>query len=313
MSDKTYLSIIVPVYNEEDNIDLLCEKLVTVAKSIDKTYEIICINDGSQDASLAKLKTQQQINHNIKVIDFVRNYGQTAAIMAGIDKSVGEVIITIDADLQNDPADIPKILAKLDEGYSVVSGWRKNRKDSPIKRNLISRIANFIISKVSGVKLRDYGCTLKAYRRSITRGVKLYGEMHRFIPIYASWQGAKVTEIPVNHFPRLHGKSNYGLERIFKVILDLILVKFMDKYFTKPIYIFGGFGIFSMALSGLSGIAVIYLKYIGISMIKTPLPLLCVMTFITGFMSLLMGILAEMLVRTYYESQQRNIYLTNDD
>ena len=313
MSDITYLSIIVPVYNEEDNIDLLCEKLVTVAKDIKKSYEIICVNDGSKDSSLEKLKLQKQNNPNIKIVDFVRNYGQTAAIMAGIDNSVGEIIITIDADLQNDPADIPKLLEKLDEGYSVVSGWRKNRKDSPIKRNLISRVANFIISKVSGVKLRDYGCTLKAYKRSIIRGVKLYGEMHRFIPIYASWQGAKVTEIPVNHFARIHGKSNYGLERIFKVILDLILVKFMDKYFTKPIYIFGGFGIFSMALSGLSGIAVIYLKYIGISMIKTPLPLLCVMTFITGFMSLLMGILAEMLVRTYYESQKRNIYLTNND
>jgi len=233
--------------------------------------------------------------------------------MAGIDHASGEIIVAIDADLQNDPDDIPALLDKLDEGFDVVSGWRKQRQDAPIRRNLVSRIANLLISRISGVPLNDYGCTLKAYRKDVIKGVRLYGEMHRFIPIYAAWQGAKVTELPVRHHPRQFGKSKYGLERIIKVVLDLMVVKFLDRHFVKPIYIFGGFAVFSFALSGLAAIYMIYLKFAeGLSMILTPLPLLSAMGFLVGVMSLLMGLLAEMLVRIYFEAQNRAPYLVRD-
>jgi dolichol-phosphate mannosyltransferase len=258
---------------------------------------------------LQRLRAASTNIPQLKVIDFRRNYGQTAAIMAGIDYASGEIIITIDADLQNDPADIPILLAKLDEGFDVVSGWRHLRKDQALRRNFPSRIANKTISWISGIHLKDYGCTLKAYRRDVLKDVRLYGEMHRFIPIYASWMGARTTEIPVRHHPRRFGSSKYGLERIAKVILDLMVVKFLDRNFVKPIYVFGGFGLFTLALSFLSAAAMFYLKYIkGLSMILTPLPLLTALTFLVGFMSLLMGLLAEMLARTYFESQGRSAY-----
>jgi dolichol-phosphate mannosyltransferase len=245
----------------------------------------------------------------LKLVDLSRNYGQTAAIMAGIDHAVGEIVITIDADLQNDPEDIPALLAKLNEGYDVVSGWRQDRKDKAIRRNLMSRLANRLISWISGVPLHDYGCTLKAYRREILNGVRLYGEMHRFIPIYASYSGAKITEIPVRHHPRQIGQSKYGIERVFKVVLDLIVVKFLDRHFVKPIYVFGGFGLFSFILCCISTLYMLYLKFIeGLSFILTPLPLISAMTFLVGFLSVLMGLLAEMIVRTYFESQQRTAY-----
>jgi glycosyltransferase involved in cell wall biosynthesis len=229
--------------------------------------------------------------------------------MAGIDNAAGEIIVTIDADLQNDPEDIPLLLAKLDEGFDVVSGWRKDRKDAPIRRNFVSRIANVIISWISGVRLKDYGCTLKAYRKDVLKDVRLYGEMHRFIPIYASWMGARTTELPVRHRPRQFGSSKYGLNRIAKVLLDLIVVKFLDRNFVKPIYVFGGFGLVVLSCSVVFGIIMLYLKiFEGVSMILTPLPLLTALTFLVGFMSLLMGLLAEMLVRTYFESQGRSAY-----
>jgi len=229
--------------------------------------------------------------------------------MAGIDHASGDIIVSIDADLQNDAHDIPALLAKLDEGFDVVSGWRKDRQDEAFRRNFLSRIANGVISSISGVRLHDYGCTLKAYRSDVVKDVRLYGEMHRFIPIYASWMGAKVVDMPVRHYPRRHGHSNYGLERIVKVILDLIVVKFLDRYMVKPIYVFGGFGILSLVFGAVSFMAMIVLKIVdNISMISTPLPLVTVMAVMTGISSILMGLLAEMLVRTYFESQQRTNY-----
>ncbi len=306
----TKLSIIAPIYNEEDNVKPLCERLFEVLKDLGHTFEIIMVNDGSTDTSMDKLTEQSALRPELKVVDLRRNYGQTAAMMAGIDHANGEIIIPIDGDLQNDPADIPRLLEKLDEGYDVVSGWRRDRKDAAIRRNFVSRVANRIISLVSGVHLHDYGCSLKAYRREVVKDVKLYGEMHRFIPIYATWLGARVTEIPVTHHPRIHGTSKYGLNRIFKVVLDIIVIRFLDRYFTKPIHLFGGFGILSILISILSGMYMIYLKiFEGIAMILTPLPLLTVITLLIGIMSILMGLLAEMIVRTYFESQQKSTYL----
>jgi len=245
-----------------------------------------------------------------EIIHFRRNYGQTAAMMAGIDYASGDVIIPIDADLQNDPEDIPKLLAKLDEGYDVCSGWRQNRKDNALRRNLPSRIANWIISKISGVHLHDYGCSLKAYNKDIIKEIKLYGEMHRFIPIYASWYGAKVTEIPVAHYPRKFGQSKYGLERVVKVMLDLAVVKFLDRYAQKPMYVFGGIGMLSLLLSGLAAVWALYLKFFdNTSLVQTPLPLMFVFTALTGVICLLMGLLAELVMRTYHESQKKDVYL----
>jgi len=306
---KEMISVIIPIYGEENNIDPLFGALLPVLKGLRRDFEIIAVNDGSRDSSMQRLRAASVHIPELRVIDFRRNYGQTAAIMAGIDFACGEIIIPIDADLQNDPGDIPTLLAKLDEGFDVVSGWRQDRKDKAFRRNLVSRIANKIISWISGVHLKDYGCTLKAYRSDVLKDVRLYGEMHRFIPIYASWMGARTTEIPVHHHPRKFGNSKYGLERIMKVILDLMVVKFLDQHFVKPIYVFGGFGLFTLAISFISGTMMLYLKFVkGLSMILTPLPLLTALTFLLGFMSLLMGLLAEMLVRTYFESQGRRAY-----
>jgi glycosyltransferase involved in cell wall biosynthesis len=304
-----FLSVITPIYNEEKNIPILINRLLEVLLTLQKSFEIIAINDGSRDGSLAELRKQAELHPELKVVDFRRNYGQTAAIMAGIDHANGDVIISIDADMQNDPQDIPNLLAKLDEGFDVVSGWRKDRQDEAFRRNFLSRVANGAISTISGVRLHDYGCTLKAYRSDVVKNVRLYGEMHRFIPIYASWMGAKVVDMPVRHYARRHGRSNYGLERVFKVILDLIVVKFLDRYMVKPIYVFGGFGILSLVFGAVSFMAMIVLKIVdNISMISTPLPLVTVMAVMTGISSILMGLLAEMLVRTYFESQQRTNY-----
>ncbi len=303
------LSVVAPVHNEQGNIAPLVSALKTVLDTVGLRYEIILVNDGSTDNSLAEMRAAVDGFPHVTAIDLVRNYGQTAALMAGIDHASGEVIIPIDADLQNDPADIPAMIDKLREGYDVVSGWRKERRDMAIRRNLVSRIANRIISLISGVHLHDYGCTLKAYRRDVLKGVRLYGEMHRFIPIYASWMGARVCEMPVRHHARKVGKSKYGLERVFKVVLDLIVVKFLDRYFTKPIYVFGGFGI--LALIGslvFLGLSVYWKLADGIAMIKTPMPVLAGMTFLVGVISILMGLLAEILVRIYFETQQRPVY-----
>jgi glycosyltransferase involved in cell wall biosynthesis len=275
-----------------------------------RPWEVIFINDGSIDGSAAILQELAQQDEKVKVIHFKRNFGQTAAMMAGIDYARGDILISMDGDLQNDPGDIPQFLAKLDAGYDVCSGWRRDRKDAALKRNLPSRIANFLISHISGLHLHDYGCSLKAYKKEVIKGVKLYGEMHRFIPIYASWQGAQVTEIPVTHHPRRHGVSKYGLERTVKVILDLIVVKFLASYAQKPIYVFGFVGLLNILIAMVAAGASLYYKFFGgKSFIATPLPLLFAMAVITGVMCILMGLLAEIVIRTYYESQNKPVYL----
>jgi glycosyltransferase involved in cell wall biosynthesis len=311
------LSVIIPIYNEIDSIDPLMDRLFgTLDRYFSDnpgTFEVIAVNDGSTDGSFQKLKAHALRRSELKVVDFRRNYGQTAAMLAGIEFSRGEVLVSLDADLQNDPEDIPLLLAKLEEGADVVSGWRKDRKDAKWRRNFLSVVANRLISWVSGIKLNDYGCTLKAYRRGAIRGVRLYGEMHRFLPIYAKWMGARVVEIPVRHYPRRFGKSKYGLKRIFKVLLDILVIKFLDRYMTKPIYIFGGFGLFSMALSFVVLSVALYLRlFEGVSLIQTPLPLLAAMAFLVACMSILMGLLAEIVVRTYFESQGRPPFLVRE-
>lgn len=307
------LSIVIPVYNEEESLPYLYDKLVAALDPIGQPWEAVLVNDGSRDKSAEVLDAMAAKDKRIKVVHFRRNCGQTAAMMAGIDFASGDVLIPMDADLQNDPADIPRLLAKLEEGYDVCSGWRKDRQDDEFKRNLPSRLANSLISWVSGVHLHDYGCSLKAYRREVIKDVRLYGEMHRFIPIYASWHGAKVTEIPVQHHARQFGYSKYGLARIFKVVLDLIVVKFLDRYYQKPIYVFGGAGLASFGIALLCALLALYLKLArGTSFIQTPLPLLFVMTVVTGMMCILMGLLAEMITRTWHESQGKSVYLIKD-
>jgi glycosyltransferase involved in cell wall biosynthesis len=303
------LSIIIPVFNEAENLPVLSEKLEAVLSTLGREYEVILVNDGSTDDSSEVLTSLTNQNPRFKVVSFVRNFGQTAAMMAGIDHSQGDIIIPMDADLQNDPEDIPRLLEKLDEGYDVCSGWRQDRQDHAIKRNLPSRIANKLISNLSGVPLHDYGCSLKAYRREVIKDVKLYGEMHRFIPIYANWMGARVTEIPVKHHSRLHGESNYGLNRTFKVILDLIVIQFMARYMQKPIHFFGGFGLINLALSFLTFGWMLSLKlFWDTSFSITPLPMLIILFFLIGLQSIFFGLLAEIQMRTYYESQNKDAY-----
>ncbi len=303
------LSILIPVYNEIGNITPLFERLDSILPIPGHKFEVILVNDGSTDGSGILLDSKCKNNKQYKVIHFRRNFGQTAAMMAGIDYATGDIIIPMDGDLQNDPGDIPLLLNKLMEGFDVVSGWRKNRKDNPISRNFPSLIANRIISRISGVRLHDYGCTLKAYRKEVIKDVDLYGEMHRFIPIYAFINGAKVTEIEVSHQERKSGKSKYGMERIIKVILDLIVVKFLIAYSQKPIYAFGGFGILSFIGALLTFIMMLYFKYIeGVNFNRTPLPNLATLFTLTGFQSIFMGLIAELLMRTYYESQNKRAY-----
>ena len=303
------LSIIIPVYNEEANIPPLMAQVFDVVRGLGTSFELLAIDDGSRDGSFAALEREQRDRPELKLIRFRRNFGQTAAIMAGIDHAQGEVIVSLDADLQNDPTDIPRLLAKLDEGYDVVSGWRVDRQDSRLKRILTSRVASRMISRAYGVRLNDFGCTLKAYRTEVLRGFRLYGEMHRFIPVYASWMGARVTEIPVQHHPRTRGASKYGLERVAKVALDMIVLKFLERHFVKPIYVFGGIGLTSIVFSFITfGMAVWRWFAGGISGSEAWLPLFSALFFLGGTICILMGLLAEMLVRTYFESQQRPAY-----
>ncbi len=304
------LSLIVPVFNEEQNLPLLFEAVERTMDALPHPWEVVFVDDGSQDDSLDVMKRlAQKYPGQVRVVVLRRNYGQTAAIVAGIDHAEGDVIILLDADLQNDPADIPLLLEKLDQGYDLVSGWRKERKDAFFTRTLPSRIANALISYVTGVRLHDYGCTLKAYRREVLSGFRLYGEMHRFIPVFAASVGARITEIPVNHHPRKYGKTKYGLERTIKVILDLFTVKFLVSYSNKPIYVFGGLGM--LLISG-STVIMAYLLFRrlmqSISVMGSPLFQLAVMFLIMGFQSILMGLIAELQVRTYHESQRKPTY-----
>jgi glycosyltransferase involved in cell wall biosynthesis len=306
---KDTISVVIPVYNEEENISPLYEKLTSVLTRMGMDYEVIFIDDGSSDGTLGILRPICKKDPRTKFISFARNFGQTSALSAGIDFSKGKIIIPMDGDLQNDPEDIPSLLQKIEEGYDVVSGWRKDRKDPFLKRRLPSVIANKIISFIGGVQLHDYGCTLKAYRKDVLKNIRLYGEMHRFIPIYAKWVGARVSEIPVHHFARKFGVSKYGVNRIFKVILDLMVVKFLVSYSQKPIYVFGGMGFLMIIGAIVSGGYAVFLKvFKGVSFILTPMPVLSVFLMVLGFISILMGFLAEVLIRTYYESQGKPTY-----
>ena len=306
------LSVTVPICNEAGNLAQLYERVRWAMEKIGKPWELILVNDGSTDGSDELCDDLAKMDQRVKVIHFRRNYGQTAAMMAGFDFASGDIIIPLDGDLQNDPEDIKLLLEKLDEGFDVVSGWRKDRQDNAIKRNAPSIMANRLISWVSGVRLHDFGCSLKAYRREVIDGVRLYGEMHRFLPIYAGWHGAAITEVVVRHSPRTAGSSKYGLERVLKVLADLVTVKFLDRFQEKPMYLFGLVGLGSLAVSFLSGLFAIYLKCFATpsrSFIETPMPLLCIMTAVTGLMCILMGLLAEMIMRTFFESQNKSVYL----
>ncbi len=302
------ISVIIPIFNEEDNIDKLSEALLKALNNI--KYEVLFINDGSTDNSENKLITVTEKYNNFHLYSLRRNYGQTAAMQAGFDHAIGDIIIPMDGDLQNDPEDIPKLINKIKEGFDVVSGWRKNRLDKKYTRIIPSKIANSLISKISGIHLHDYGCTLKAYKKEILSEIKLYGEMHRFIPIYASWEGAKVTEIPVNHHARSAGKTKYGLSRIPKVILDLLVIRFFDKSLDRPIHLFGKFGLFMFVMSIILSLLAIFLKlFLNISFILTPLPLLVVFFTMSGLMCIFIGLIAEIQSRIYFESIGRTSYL----
>ncbi len=305
------LSVIIPVYNEAESLPLLHQAVHAALDPLQLSWEMILVDDGSRDASpqIIENLAREDAAH-VRGVLLRRNFGQTAAIAAGIEYSCGEIIVLLDADLQNDPADIPAMLEKLNEGYDVVSGWRANRQDQFVTRTLPSRIANGLISRTTGVHLHDYGCTLKAYRREVITGFKLYGEMHRFIPVFAHSVGAKIYEMKVRHHPRRFGKTKYGLERTFKVILDLITVKFLSIYGNKPIYLFGGAGIILIAIS-LILLLVLFVRrvFFQISVLDSPFFQMSTMIFILGFQSILMGLIAELLARTYHESQGKPTYV----
>jgi glycosyltransferase involved in cell wall biosynthesis len=307
------LSIIIPVYNEEENIPALFAQLRDALTGTGRSYEIIAVDDGSRDGSFELLRELHDQDHHLQVIRFRRNFGQTAAFAAGFDHSQGEVVVTMDADLQNDPADIPLLLTEVDKGYDVVSGWRVDRQDAFVTRRLPSMVANWLISQVTGVHLHDYGCSLKAYRREVVKGVQLYGELHRFIPALSSWMGVAVTEIPVRHHARRFGKSKYGISRTIRVLLDLLTVRFLLSYSTRPIQIFGGLGLLSFLVGTVLGVYLTFVKLIlGQDIGSRPLLLLAVLLMLVGVQLITMGLLGELVVRTYYESQGKKIYVVRD-
>ena len=311
--EETFLSVIIPVLNEEENVLLLHANLSRILEKQPFTYEVIYVDDGSSDNSFQQLSKLAASDPRVRVVKLRRNYGQTAAISAGVHHSAGEVLIFMDGDLQNDPVDIPRLLKKLDEGYDVVSGWRKHRQDARLSRKLPSRIANRLISRVSGTYLHDYGCTLKAYRREVFQHVRLYGEMHRFIPAYAALAGAKIAEIEVAHHPRRFGKSKYGISRTFRVILDLLTLKFLGSFGTKPLYAFGIPGMASLSLGGIVAALVLGQKIVPPRVRANHNPLLPLSALFTGFgmQCIMMGLLAELLMRTYHESQGKATYVVS--
>jgi len=312
--DTFDLSIVIPILNEAENLELLFAQLIDVLDRMGRNYEIVAVDDGSTDDSFVILKRLHEANPRIKVLRFRRNFGQTAAFAAGFEHARGEVVVTIDADLQNDPADITRLLDKMGEGYDVVSGWRKDRQDRFLDRKLPSMVANWLISVVTGVHLHDYGCSLKAYHRDVIKNVHLYGELHRFIPALASWMGVSVAELPVSHNPRRFGKSKYGLSRTVRVLLDLLTVRFMLSFSARPMQLFGGMGLLSFALGVIGGLflsaqKVIYgYRY----QIDRPLLLLSVLLMVIGVQMVSMGLLAELVVRTYHETQGKPIYVIRE-
>ncbi|NEP56517.1 MAG: glycosyltransferase family 2 protein [Symploca sp. SIO2G7] len=303
------VSLVVPVYNEVESLPQLIEAIAPVLTSAQLSYELICVDDGSTDGSAQLLKEQALTHPNLRAVLLRRNYGQTAAIAAGFDYARGHAIVTLDGDLQNDPIDIPILLAKLSEGYDLVSGWRQNRKDKALTRLLPSLIANWLIGQITGVKIHDYGCSLKAYRSELVADMNLYGELHRFLPALAFIEGARITELPVRHHARRHGQSKYGLGRTFRVLMDLLTVLFMKKFLTRPMHVFGLLGIISLALGVGLGVYLTILK-LGFSenIGDRPLLILAVVLILTGVQLLSFGLLGELLMRTYHESQGRPIY-----
>ena len=308
------LSVVVPIYNEEESIPMLYQRLTEELEALGQPYEIIAVDDGSRDRSFMLLRDLALKDARLCVVRFRRNFGQTAAFSAGFDRARGEVVITIDADLQNDPADIGALLAKMGEGYDVVSGWRERRQDPFLNRRLPSMLANGLISRVTGVALHDYGCSLKAYRTEVLRGIRLYGELHRFIPAIASWQGVAVAELPVRHAPRRFGKSKYGISRTVRVILDLLTVRFLLSYGTRPIQIFGLLGLISMFFGMLGAGYLTIIKLLqGVSIAGRPLLLLAVLLIVLGVQFISLGLIGELIVRTYYEAQSKSIYVVREE
>lgn len=313
MEKNVEVSIVVPVYNERDNVEALYSALKSALQLMNCPYEIIMVDDGSSDGSYAVLSRLAADDTSLKVIRFRRNFGQTAAMSAGFDCAQGDIIIPMDGDLQNDPADIPRLIEKIHEGYDVVSGWRRDRKDTFVTRKIPSMLANALISWLTGVYLHDYGCTLKAYRREVLDGINLYGEMHRFVPALASQVGAKVTELPVNHFPRLHGVSKYGISRTLRVVLDLMTVKFLMAYSTKPIQLFGKWGVYTILAGAGTGAMTLYMKlFEHFSMNRNPLLILTAFLLFMGVQFIVLGLLGELNARTYFESQGKPIYVVKD-
>jgi glycosyltransferase involved in cell wall biosynthesis len=302
------ISVVIPIFNEVEDISPLSRALKAVMEEMKTAYEVIFVDDGSDDGSGDVLQSLAKNDKRIKVIQFRKNFGQTAAIAAGVEHAQGEIIVTMDGDGQNDPRDIPPLLKKLEEGYDVASGWRKNRKDPFLNKRFPSAVANRLISWLTKVRLHDYGCTLKAYRRDILRDVRLYGEMHRFIPAYASWVGARITELEVRHYPRKHGRSKYGLSRTSSIILDLITILFLQRYSTKPIRLFGGAGMILLVLGLLTGLFVLFRKLVWGGVWISPMILISFLFITMGVMFVLLGLIAEIIIRTYHESQGKPIY-----
>ncbi len=322
------LSVVVPVFNEADNLEPLCAEIHAALEPAGIDFEVVIADDGSTDSTPRELERLARRYPRLHWVTLRRNSGQTAALSAAIDRARGRVLVPMDGDLQNDPADIPRLVERLRAGYDVVSGWRRERRDPLLTRRLPSRVANWMISRLSGVRLHDFGCTLKAYRRDVLEGVRLYGEMHRFVPVYAAWQGARVTEIEVHHRPRSRGRSKYGLGRTFRVVLDMVVLRFLDRYSQRPMHLFGGFGLFSLLLALLGFAAAAFFKIVALAgtrwfssdfvaafgkdFVETPLPVLVALFGVTGILSILMGLLAEMVMRTYFESQDKRTYLIKE-
>ncbi len=303
------LSVVIPIYNEVESLSHLIEEIATTLKTSQLNYEIICVDDGSRDGSTELLKQEARTRTDLQAVILRRNYGQTAAMAAGFKYAQGQVIVTLDGDLQNDPADIPRLLTKLEEGYDLVSGWRKERQDAALTRLLPSKIANCLIGCITGVRLHDYGCSLKAYRKELVADMNLYGELHRFLPALAFIEGARIAEIPVGHHARRYGQSKYGLDRTFRVVMDLLTIFFMKTFLTRPMHVFGLLGLISTVLGTISGIYLTFLKFgLNQGIGNRPLLILSVVLILTGVQLFCFGLLAELLMRTYHESQNRPIY-----
>jgi len=307
------ISIVLPVYNEVDNLQPLCGEIKTAMQDLGRDYEIILIDDGSNDGSRELLTSMAQQDPCLKVVLFRRNFGQTPAMMAGFDYAAGEIIITMDADRQNDPADIPSLISRIEEGYDLVSGWRFRRKDGFLLRRLPSMIANKIISYTTDVSLHDYGCSLKAFRREVAKSLRLYGEMHRFIPAIASWMGVRIAEIKVNHRPRVAGTSKYGISRTFRVILDLIAVKYLLSYSSRPVQFFGSLGLFSGALGMLITLWLTFQRlFMGVALGNRPMLMFAILLIFIGLQFITVGLLAEMQTRIYHEAQDKPVYVVRE-